>query len=32
LPADRPNPHAETFAKLLREEALKIKTRTKSQV
>jgi DNA-binding transcriptional LysR family regulator len=28
LPADRSNPHAETFAKLLREEALRLKPRT----
>jgi DNA-binding transcriptional LysR family regulator len=32
LPADRPNPHAETFAELLREEALKAKSRIKSQM
>ncbi len=32
LPADRPNPHAETFAKLLREEADKLKAKSRSAV
>jgi DNA-binding transcriptional LysR family regulator len=30
LPADRPNPHAETFARLLREEAQKIRSKPKA--
>jgi LysR family transcriptional regulator, benzoate and cis,cis-muconate-responsive activator of ben and cat genes len=30
LPADRPNPHAETFARLLREEAAKARSRSKA--
>jgi hypothetical protein len=32
LPADRPNAHAETFTRLLREEAERIKGRAKSIV